>query len=250
MLSGVVLLILLGGPSIGQAQDEEASGAARQAWANLTLGKTVNEKTYLEFDIEPKIQVTSGEEWHNVDFTPLLEYYPSAWIDLTAEATVGVTRQHDGLDTLEATPRIGARFHFFEHGVRGTKLERLPLRRLGVSTLVRLEWRNFYYSDDRSDGHEWRGRLRLESKLALNRAELGADKTLYAIADVEYYAPLSDDIDERYVNKLRLRLGLGYRISPTTRLELLYIRDWNRESSAASSQLDTEALDLRVKLFF
>ena len=93
-------------------------------------------------------------------------------------------------------------------------------------------------------------RLRLETKLALNRDSLALDRTLYAVGDAEYYAPLGDDLPERYVNKMRVRLGVGYRFSAATKLELLYIRDWNRTSPDAEAAEDAQALDLRVKLLF
>lgn len=204
---GTGLLLLLAGVSEARAQDDTSTSPATQIWASLTFGRTVSERTYLELDIEPKWQVTSGEEWRNIDFTPLAEYYPTSWLDLEAEGTVGRTRQRDGLDTFEVTPRIGARLHLFKQIVSGRKRERLPLTRISLSSLVRLEWRNFVYSDDTPSSHEWRARLGLEGKLAISHKTLSQDRTLYAIGDAEYYAPLSDDIPERYVNKLRGRSG-------------------------------------------
>lgn len=65
-----------------------------------------------------------------------------------------VVRQKDGLTTFEITPRAGARFHLFAKmaphrpGIPGLNYERLPLTRFAASTLVCLEWRNFWYSDD------------------------------------------------------------------------------------------------------
>ena len=252
----VAVLVLAGVVRPAGAQDEESSGPATQIWANLTMGKSKGEKTYLELDIEPKHQVSGGEQWRNVDFTPLLEYYPADWLDLTAETTIGNTRQRDGLDTFEITPRVGVRFHIFAKmapylpGIPGLKYERLPRTRFGVATLVRVEWRNFFYSDETPSQHEWRARLRLEGKVALNHATLAEDKTLYGIGDVEYYQPLSDDVTERYVNKLRSRLGLGYRFSATTKLEFLYIRDWNRDSPEEEGAEDVQAFDFKVKLLF
>jgi uncharacterized protein DUF2490 len=247
---GAGLLLLLVSVSEARAQDETSTSPATQIWANLILGRTVSERTYLELDIEPKWQVTSGEQWRSIDFTPLAEYYPTSWLDLEAEGAVGRTHQRDGLDTLEVTPRIGARLHLFKKVVSGRKRERLPLKRVGLSTLLRLEWRNFYYSDDTPDRHEWRARLRLEGKLAISHGTLSQDRTLYAIGDAEYFAPVSDDIPERYVNKVRVRIGAGYRFSAATRLEFLYIRDWNRSSQDAAGTEETRAFDLRLKMLF
>jgi hypothetical protein len=245
--AGLLLVLTL---SEARAQDASMTSPATQIWANLTLGRNASERTYLELDIEPKLQVTKGEEWRNVDFTPLGEYYPTSWLDLEAEGTVGRTHQRDGIDTFEVTPRIGARLHLFKQVVGSRKRERLPLTRVSLSTLVRLEWRNFFYSDDTPDRHEWRARLRLEGKLAISHKTLAQDRTLYAIGDAEYYAPLGDDIEERYVNKVRARIGLGYRIAAATRLEFLYIRDWNRSSPDAALTRESQAFDLRLTMLF
>jgi hypothetical protein len=249
----LVLAVLGGGEA--RAQDDTSTGPETQIWLNVTPGKMRGDRWYLELDVEPKWQVT-GEKWRNLDLTPLVEHYPKDWLDLETEATVGNTLQKDGLDTFEITPRVGARFHLFAKmapylpGIPGLKYERLPRTRVGISTLVRLEWRNFWYSDDTPDKHEWRARLRLESKVALNRRQLSQDRLLYAMADVEYYQPLGDDIPERYVNKVRVRLGLGYRSSAATKVEFLYIRDWNRVAPDAEAAEDTQAFDLRLKLLF
>ena len=45
-------------------------------------------------------------------------------------------------------------------------------------------------------------------------------------------------------------MGLGYRFSKATKLEFLYIRDWNRTSPEAEAAENAQAFDLRVKLFF
>lgn len=241
----------------GESSSEgTTTGPTTQLWANLTLGKMTSRSWYVELDVEPKVQLTSGEEWRNLDITPFVEFYPTQWLDLSAELGAGVTRQRDGLDTFELTPRIGAKLHFFgmmverRAGSSGPAWERLPLTRLGLATLLRMEWRNFFYSDDTASRHEWRARLRLESRLAINHAQLAADRTFYAMADVEYFEPLGDDIVERHVNKVRTRLGFGFRHSAATRLELLYIRDWNRSAPDGRSFEEAHAVDLRLKLFF
>ena len=246
-----IVLVLAGVSDAARAQGDTA-GPSTQVWANFTPGRAISERLYLELDVEPKWQVTSGEEWRNLDLTPLVEAYPFSWLDLESEATVGRTHQRDGLDTFEVTPRVGARFNLFAKFARAVSARehRLPLTRVAISTLVRLEWRNFFYSDATPDSHSWRLRARFEGKLALNHKHLTDDRTLYAIADAEYYAPLGNDIEERYVNKVRVRMGAGYRSSKSTRLEILYIRDWNRAAPGAAAAEDTQAIDLRLKRFF
>lgn len=253
----VLILALAAALGGADARGQDAgSGPATQIWLNVTPTWAKSDRVHLELDAEAKWQVSEGDEWRNFDLTPLVEYYPVGWLDLQAETTVGNTLQRDGLDTFELTPRIGARLHLFAKlaphrpGIPGFKHDRVPLTRLGFSTLARLEWRNFWYSDATPDQHTWRARLRFEGKLAVNRRKLSEDRLLYAIADVEYYWPLGDDIPETYVNKLRARTGLGYRFSAARKLELLYIRDWNRSSPQADAAQDSRSLDLRLRLLF
>jgi hypothetical protein len=62
-----------------------------QLWGNLTFGWIRGDTLYYELDVEPKVLVSGDPKWRNVDVTPLVEYYPNAWIDLTGEMTVGST---------------------------------------------------------------------------------------------------------------------------------------------------------------
>lgn len=250
----LLLLALLGAAPASAQSSDETSGPQTQVWLNATGGRRYGESWYAELDVEPKWQVT-GERWRALDLTPAVEHYPADRLDLSAELGVGKTHQRDGLDTWELTPRIGTRLHLFSKvepfrpGIAGLR-ERLPLTRLGVSTLVRVELRSLFYSDETPDRHQWRARARLEGKLALNRARLSERRTLYASADAEYYLPLGDDVPERYANKVRVRLGLGFRFSARTRLEALWIRDWNRSAPGAEAAEDVQAADLRLKWLF
>jgi hypothetical protein len=255
-----VVLVLVAGVGAAGAQESSSdapAGPETQVWLNVTPGWSLGKHWYWELDAEPKWQVSGGEQWRNLDLTPAVEYYPLDWLDLSAEATVGRTHQRDGLDTFEVTERLGVRLHLFGKIVSrrrylpGLGREHLPLTRVHVSTLVRLEQRNFFYSDATPDSHGWRARLRLEGKLALNHSRLAQERTLYALGDVEYYQPIGEEVEERYVNRMRVRLGLGYRPSARTRIEAIYIRDWNRDSPEAYyAGQDTQAVDLRWKLFF
>lgn len=258
----VVLLVLAG---LG-LQPQVRGDSSGQLWANITLGKLVNQRSYLELDFEPKVQVSGDSSWRNLDVTGLYEYYPSGWIDLTGELTLGRTHQLDGLNTFEVTPRVGLRIHFLkqvfasvkaetdpDQGGNGSVLgivERVPLERFDIALYLRIEYRNFHYSDDSASEHSWRMRGRLESKAALNQRALSEIGVLYGIADLEQYFPMGEDITESFPNKTRGRIGLGYRARANHRVELLFIRDWNIDSTDGEGTIDTNSLDLRWKIQF
>jgi hypothetical protein len=221
-----------------------------QIWANITTGWILSDSLYVELDVEPKILVSGDPKWRNIDATGLVEYYPNGWIDLTGEMTLGTTLQTDDLRTTELTFRGGVRFHFKKNTLDRVELLRKPLGRLSVATLVRLEHRRFWYSDSSDRQQDSRLRLRIELKVPLNGPDLAEDGTLFLIADTEGYVPLADEVDERFANKLRGRMGLGYRIDAHHRVDLLYILDRVQDNIEDDPTSSSQAFDIRYRMTF
>jgi len=242
-----LFLGLVAGELRGQ-EPEATSPESGQIWGNVVLDFPRGERLLLELDFEPKAQVSGSETWRNIDVTPLVEHYPNRWIDLVGETTVGRTRQKNELSTYEVTPRVGARFHILSN-LRTMQGGSRPLGRVSIANLVRFEWRNFWYSDG-SESHETRVRNRLELKAGLNHRELSSDKTLYLIADFEFFVPLSDDVPERFASKRRTRVGLGYRRDDRLRFEVLFIRDGSRQTLEEDFDTAANILNARLKMFF
>jgi len=231
------------------AQTSGSGGASTQIWTNAVLDYPHGKQALFELGIEPKTQVSEGE-WRSVEVTPLAEYYPLPWLDLEGEMHFARTHQSEGTDSWEVTPRLGFRTNIFsnlrEHEGRAGRL----FNRIRIATLIRFEYRNLHYSDDTPSSHKWRFRARLETKAGITHADVSKDGTLYATADFEVYVPLTGDVSERFANKLRTRAGLGYRFDYRWRGEILYVRDSNRKTKDDPFATSTNALDMRVKVFF
>jgi len=245
--AGLVLagLLRFAAPANGQV--------STQIWNNIILDYPHGKDALYELDIEPKIQVAGQGTWRNVDINPLVEYYPWSWLDLEGELLVGPTHQSNDVVSWEVTPRAGFRVNLFsnlreraEHS--GRALEAL-FGRIRLATLFRVEYRNLYYNDGTPSSHQWRFRVRLESKIGITDAELSHDGTLYGTADAEYYVPFGADVSETFASKVRGRAGLGYRFNYAWRAELLYVHDANRKTRDDPFATSTNAADLRVKLF-
>lgn len=243
----VLGLTLLAAPTPGTAQ-WGGEAVPFELWGNVILDYPQGERWLVEADLEPKTLVSGGEKWWNLDVTPLVEYYPSGWVDLVGETVFGHTRQTDEVDTNEVSPRIGFRLNLLDNLRERTKPHRK--RRLRLATLVRFENRNLWYSDGSPSQHGWRFRVRLEAKVGINRADFSKDRSLYGIFDVEGYVPLGEGVSERYASKVRARVGLGYRLRYQDRFEILYIRDWHRDSRDSSAQPTANVVDARFKLYF
>jgi hypothetical protein len=245
MIVASALWILCTAPVAHTSDDLET-----QVWGNFTLGWIRSEKVYLELDMEPKILVSGEPEWRNVDVTPSIEYYPSPWIDLTGDVTVGRTVQTDDLRTTELTFCAGVRLNLVKQVQSKLHRERTPLGRISAATLVRLEERNFWYSDGTDPQHDVRLRVRLGFKTPINHASLAMDRTFYFLADAEGYVPLSDEVDERYASKLQGRIGLGYRFNARHRVDLLYILDRTKNTIDDTPHSTTQAFDFRYRVTF
>ena len=225
-----------------------------QLWGNLTLDWVKSDRITYEVDFEPKALVAVPEghpDWRNLDITPGLAVAAANWLDLTAELTTGFTRQNDDLSTFELTPRIGAEFHLLSRRLPTLlgKHERPPAFRLVLINYFRVEWRNFTYSDDRPDVSSWRFRNRLGLGYPLNREKQTEDGACYLTGDFEWFLPLSDPA-ERFANRQRFRVGLGYRRSFHWRVEALYVWTRSRDTTADSFGTTERMIDIRLKHVF
>ena len=88
---------------------------------------------------------------------------------------------------------------------------------------VRFEQRNFKNLDTKSWETVYRPRARAEFLIPINRKTYFEDKLWYGILDAELLFAVDDDVQERFANRFRLRTGIGYRLSYTSRFEFIYM---------------------------
>jgi hypothetical protein len=226
-----------------------------QLWGNLTFDWLKTDRVVYSLDFEPKVLVVVPQDqpgWRNLDVSPSAEYAAKKWLDLTGEFTAGWTKQTDDVNTIEVTPRVGVRFHLLSRD-KPTRLpharELPPKRRLVVRDWVRVEWRNFFYSDDSPTFSGWRFRNRLEFLLPLNRANITMDGASYLLADWEWFIPL-DNPEERFASRQRIRAGLGYRRDVRWRFEVIYMWTRSRDETGEPFTTSENIIDLRVKRVF
>ena len=173
---------------------------SHQLWGNLIFGFPQSKQLFLGLDIEPQGQIDGDQKYKSLDITPLMHYYPNSWIDLVAETLIGFTNQVDNTRTLEISPKIGIRLHLFNNFWEYMDtFEKVSMRRLGLATLIRFDFRNIWYTQGLGPENEVRLRVRLESILAINHINLDYDDTFYIKADAEYYYDLGEEISETFL---------------------------------------------------
>lgn len=247
------LVLVLAGTSLASAQSSDF-----QVWGDVSLNWLKQGRVSWALDLEPKVLVVAPEgdpKWREFDVTPAVEFAAKNWLDLTGELGTSYTRQTDGLNTLEVTPRVGFRFHFLSRALPtvaslGAMLfERPPKRRAVLRDLVRVEGRNLFYSDDTPTSSTIRFRNRLEFQFPLNRVSVAEDGSLSMLTDWEWYIPLGDP-EERFASQQRIRIGLAFRHSFGWRTEVLYV--WTRSRNTIDEPYSTSdnALSITLKRFF
>jgi hypothetical protein len=241
--AGTTAVLLLLMPHVSLAQTNG------QVWAHLTFDWVRSHQVTIGVDAEPKVLVSApaGDPgWATLDVTPSLEYSRGQWFDVVTEMLVGRTHQTDDLDSSELTPRIGFRLHLLSNLRHELVRERRPRRRLVLRDLLRLEWRNLYYSTDKPDSSSVRLRNRFESFWPVNRSRITDNGASYLTADWEWFMPL-DDPDERFANRQRIRAGIGYRHSFAWRFEARYV--WNRSRNTLDEPFTStdHAVELTMK---
>lgn len=176
-----------------------------------------------------------SSRWKSFDYSPTVEYAWTQHVDLMVGGTLAYTAQNDNYNTLEVRPAFGARIHF------------TPNKRIIVRLLARVEQRNFKNRETDEWERNIRPRFRLESLIPLSKDSYFEDNLWYGVADFEWLLTAGDDVEERFANRLRGRVGLGYRLNYTSRFEFLYMFQKSRNKVGEDFESSDNIIRLRYK---
>jgi hypothetical protein len=160
----------------------------------------------------------NSPRWRAFDYSPTLEYSLAGHIDLTLGATFSYTIQSEDYNTFEVRPVVGTRIFLTKKGRVHTRL------------LFRMEQRNIENLDTREWQTVVRPRARAEGLIAINKKTLFEDNLWYGIVDAEWFFTVEEDVDERFANRFRMRLGLGYRLNYSSRFEFIYMHQQSKNA--------------------
>lgn len=192
------------------------------------------------FSLELRLTYRTNFEdprWHSYIVLPIFQYSLTQNVDLNAGVTASAVAQNDTSNTFELRPMLGARFHL------------TPNRRALARIYLRMEQRNFKDLETKNWTHSMRFRIRPELLLPLNRRAYFENNQLYLIADAEWFITVDKDLDERFANRFRARLGLGYRLDATWRFEVIYMQQQAKNKIGEDFHTSDDVLRLRVKFY-
>lgn len=200
----VTLTFLFFAATYSQAQQDE------QLWLEWQLSYPFASRYLLENTTTYQTLLNKDGKWRSINITPTFEYTLVTRLDLLSEISLGYTDQQEGISTFEIAPMVGGRFFITQN----KKID------------TRLVWRYQVRGFKQIEANDWdvsnRTRLRGEIYWSINGPNLFTDKLWYAFADYEEFFVFDHQLDERYANRRRARIGAGYRLSYKHRFEMSY----------------------------
>lgn len=186
------------------------SQSHEQLWLEFQLSYPFANRYLLENTTTYQTLLNASNKWQAISISPSFEYVLFPSIDLLSEVPLGYTVQADGITSFEIMPMVGARFHI----TQGKKVD--------MRILVRHQTRAFHQIEEEDWDVSNRTRFRGEMFISINGPNLFTDKLWYAFLDYEEFVVLDQQLDERYANLRRARVGLGYRLNYKHRFEISY----------------------------
>jgi hypothetical protein len=187
-----------------------------------------NAFTYSTLFGEPK--------WRAYDYSGTVEWSVNQNIDLISQMIVSYTNQTESYNTLELRPILGTRFYF------------TPNKRIQTRLLLRMEQRNFKNLETKEWDMVFRPRARGEVIIPINKDSYFEDKLWYALTDLEWLLKI-DDVNERFANRLRWRVGLGYRLNYNLRFEFVYMLQKSRNVIEDNFESSDNIFRFRLKQY-
>lgn len=155
-------------------------------------------------------------KWRSFSISPTFEMSLFTWLDLLSEIGIAYTLQKEGLNTFEIAPMVGGRF-FITQG-----------KRIDTRFVLRYQQRNFEDSETGDWTSSNRTRLRGEIFVSINKPNLFNDNLWYAFTDYEEFIVFDQQLEERFANRRRARIGVGYRLNYKHRFDFGYTLQTSR----------------------
>ncbi|MBL7876924.1 MAG: DUF2490 domain-containing protein [Cyclobacteriaceae bacterium] len=217
--------------TISMAQSDE------QLWLDFQLSYPFANRYLLENTTSYQTLLNENGKWWNLSISPTFEYSLFTRLDLISEIPLGYTLQKEGVNTFEISPMVGGRFHITQN------------RKIDTRFLLRYQTRAFHEIDASNWEISNRTRLKGEIYWSINGPNLFNDKLCYAFADYEEFIVLDQQLDERYANRRRGRVGIGYRLNYKHRFDLSYIHQSSRNEIEGEFISNDNIIQLKYKLY-
>jgi hypothetical protein len=208
-----------------------------QLWLDFQLDYPFANQYLLETTASYQTLLSKEDKWRSLSLTPTFEFLAFRRFDFLLNVPMAYTLQTTDVNSFEMAPSLGIRFHISQG------------KRINARLIYKLEERFFYQMETKDWETSNRSRLKGEVWISINGPNLFTDKVWYAILDYEEYFVTDQQLDERYANRRRGRIGAGYRLDYKNRFELIYTRQSSRNEIEGEYISNDNVFQLRYKIF-
>jgi hypothetical protein len=226
-----VLTFLLLTTVQSQAQQDE------QLWFDFQLSYPFGGRYLLENTTTYQTLLSKDDKWRSFSISPTFEYTLLTRLDLLSEVGLSYTLQKEGSNSWDIMPMLGGRFFITQN------------KRVDTRLVLRYQLRYFRQVEEQDWDISNRTRIRGEIFVCINGPNLFTNKLWYALADYEEFIVLDQQLAERYANRRRARLGLGYRLSYKHRFELSYTLQKSRNEIEGDFKSSDNVIQFKYKMF-
>jgi hypothetical protein len=207
-----------------------------QVWLDFQVDYPFANK-YL-FEAEASYQtVLTKDRWRSLSLNSAFEIAILTRFDLIAEMPMSFTLQQEGSNSIEISPVLGTRYYITQN------------KRIDSRLVFKYQQRYFWQVENEDFDISNRMRLKGEVWFSITGPNLFTDKLLYSFIDYEEFFVLDKQLDERYANRRRGRMGLGYRLNYKNRFEFIYTMQSSRNEIEGEFNSIDNVLQFRYKMF-
>ena len=191
------------------ARETQAQG--QQLWLDYQVDYPFANDYLFQLGGSYQSSIAAENKWRNVMLTPTFEWGPFQFLDFIATAPMYYTVQTNDYNSFEIDPSLGFRYHITQN------------RRISSRLIFKFEER--ILRDLENEDWETSTRMRLKGEIfvSLNGPNLFQDNLWWTILDYELFYVTDEQLNERYANRHRGRVGLGYRLNYRNRFEVIYV---------------------------
>ena len=215
----------------------ETKAQGQQLWLDYQEDYPFANQYLFEVTGSYQTNAWSDNSWRNYSLTPTLEWQWFQYLDVLFNVPIAYTVQTEDFNSFELDPSVGLRYHITQN------------KRITSRLVFKLEERIFRNVAD--EEWEFSNRLRLKGEIliSLNGPNLFQDNLWWTILDYEEFFVTDQQLDERFANRRRGRVGLGYRLNYRNRFELIYTLQSSRDEIGGDYNRLDNVLQLRYKMF-
>ncbi len=204
-----------------------------QTWTDFSLNVHLTNKSRLGGDAGIR-GLVSSKDWNQFYIRPTYRYYFNQTVNVSTGAAF--------FYTVNNTLGNVSEFRLFQE----IDLLWPNLTVVTFNNRFRLEERFFFY-ESQTKTNDWNARGRYELYIESRDFNLLQFlHNIYLLASLEYFLPFNNSATELFINRNRLVLGFGQRISARFRYDLQYIWQKSREFSDEGFKTNENILRLRL----